>query len=73
MIEHLYKLTISTYTKVPKSKEFLRAHNENSFVDKTVALMDYLIVKKDIKTAKQIKQKGIAILPDDRFNKAVFL
>ena len=42
----------------------MKARFQNSFVEKTLQLIDFALVNKDAKSAKEIKQKALAIVQD---------
>jgi hypothetical protein len=68
--EHYKRITAST-ARFTTGKESMKAYNENSFVEKTLQLIDFAIVNKDTKSAKEIKEKALAVVKDYRLEKLV--
>ena len=70
-IKELYLMKIKAMEKISTTKEQLKAYNENSFVEKSIELIDFAVAMNDSKSAKEIKKSALELIDDYRLQKTL--
>jgi hypothetical protein len=72
-VEGMYQTTSAAYSmmKMPSTVAMAKSYNENSFVEKSIQLMEFAIWMGDIKSAQEIKEKAMAVVEDYRLKNFV--
>ncbi|TKB97698.1 hypothetical protein [Pedobacter cryophilus] len=71
VIKERYELNIKMREKISVGKEHLKAYHENSFVEKSMELIEFAVAMNDSKTAKEIKKMALNVIDDYRLKNAL--
>lgn len=70
-IEEQHKLMALSIARLTTGQNSMKARHENSFVEKTLRLIDFALANKDKESAREIKQKALAVVQDNRLEQLV--
>ena len=69
-IKSMYDLNKKLYDK-PMGGESLKASNENIFVEETLQLIEVALALDNLKAAKEVQEKALAVVDDNRLKDAI--
>lgn len=70
-MKELYLIKIKAMEKITTAKEQLKAYNENSFVEKSIELIEFAVAMNDSKSAIEIKKSALELIDDYRLQKTL--
>lgn len=71
LVASKYGMDTTLSKKLPSGSAFFKAHAENSFIVKSIQLIQFAMASDDLKTAKEIQQAASKVLADYRLRDAI--